>query len=189
MVVLALLVAPASSPAQAAPSDPGTIPGVDEIVSSPNLKQVAHLPKTGPFANSTNSDWAFQGKYAYGGNYNGFAVYDISNPKAPTVAAQVLCPGSQNDISVHGKLLFLEEKPTPQGDGNGAVVPWPDEMKPGRKYSFFFGIPKKYQDGAGKWKRAIIVAGSSSKGFDAKVYPKDDLAKFEFAEKAALAKP
>ena len=107
VVVLALLVAPAGSPAQAAPSDPGTIPGVDEIVSSPNLKQVAHLDKTGPFANSTNSDWAFQGKYAFGGNYNGFTVYDVSNPKAPTVAVQVLCPGSQNDISVHGKLLFL----------------------------------------------------------------------------------
>ncbi|MET0424321.1 MAG: hypothetical protein ABW046_10615 [Actinoplanes sp.] len=89
------------------PTDPGTIPGVDEIVSTPNLKQVAYLPKTGPFATSTNSDWAFQGHYAFGGNYNGFAVYDIRNPKAPTVATQVLCPGSQNDISISGNLLFL----------------------------------------------------------------------------------
>jgi hypothetical protein len=96
----ALLSAPASGATPA-------IPGVDEIVSSPNLTQVAHLDKTGPFANSTNSDWAFQGRYAYGGNYNGFAVYDISNPKAPAVAAQVLCPGSQNDVSVSGNLLFL----------------------------------------------------------------------------------
>ncbi|WP_438873054.1 LVIVD repeat-containing protein [Paractinoplanes toevensis] len=100
MLVAALLSAPANG---ATP----TIPGVDEIVSSPNLTQVAHLDKTGPFAATTNSDWAFQGHYAYGGNYNGFAVYDILNPKAPTVATQVLCPGSQNDISISGNLLFL----------------------------------------------------------------------------------
>ncbi len=106
-VVLALLAVPAGGAAQAAPP-PGnnTIPGVDEIVSSPNLKQLANVPKSAPLL-GTNRDWAFQGKYAYGGNYDGFYVYDISNPKAPTVAARVLCPGSQNDISVHGNLLFL----------------------------------------------------------------------------------
>ncbi|BCJ52522.1 hypothetical protein Asp14428_39970 [Actinoplanes sp. NBRC 14428] len=106
-VVAGLLAAPSSGAAQAAPADPGTPPGVDEVASTPNLNQVAYLPKTGPFATSTNSDWAFQGNYAFGGNYNGFAVYDITNPKAPVVATQVLCPGSQNDISVYGNLLFL----------------------------------------------------------------------------------
>ncbi|WP_438870752.1 LVIVD repeat-containing protein [Paractinoplanes ovalisporus] len=104
-LVLSLLTAPGSSAAKA-PADPGTIPGVDEIVSSPNLKQVAHLDKSGVLP-GTNTDWAFQGRYAYGGNYDGFYVYDVKNPKAPTVAAQVLCPGSQNDISITGNLLFL----------------------------------------------------------------------------------
>jgi len=106
-VLIGLLTAPSSGVARGPVLDPGTPPGVDEIASTPNLKQVAYLPKTGPFANSTNSDWAFQGDYAFGGNYNGFTVYDISKPKAPTVAAQVLCPGSQNDVSVRGNLLFL----------------------------------------------------------------------------------
>ncbi|WP_067495500.1 LVIVD repeat-containing protein [Actinoplanes sp. TFC3] len=105
-ITAGLLTTPASGAAQA-PSDPGTIPGVDEIVSTPNLKQIAYVPKTGPFATSTNSDWAFKGHYAFGGNYNGFAVYDISNPKATSLAAQVLCPGSQNDVSISGNLLFL----------------------------------------------------------------------------------
>jgi hypothetical protein len=105
-VLVGLLTAPASGAGAPAP-DPGTPPGVDEIVSTPNLKQVAYLPKTGPFATSTNSDWAFKGKYAYGGNYNGFTVYDIRNPKAPTVATQVVCPGAQNDVSISGNLLFL----------------------------------------------------------------------------------
>jgi hypothetical protein len=89
--------------------DPATPPAVDEIASSANIKQVANLPKQAPFdtLNAYNTDWAFQGKYAYGGNYNGFTIYDISRPKKPTVAAVVLCPGSQNDVSVYGDLLFL----------------------------------------------------------------------------------
>ncbi|MEU4773691.1 hypothetical protein [Micromonospora sp. NPDC023644] len=95
---------------RSAPSGPvdttDTIPGVDEIVSSPNLRQVANLPKQAPL-DATNSDLAFQGHYAFAGNYNGFVVYDISRPTAPTVVSQVYCPGSQNDISVHGDLLFL----------------------------------------------------------------------------------
>ncbi|MFI5497023.1 LVIVD repeat-containing protein [Actinoplanes sp. NPDC051859] len=106
VIVAGLLVAPTSGMARP-PADPGTPPGVDEVASTPNISQVAYLPKTGPFANSTNSDWAFQGDYAFGGNYNGFTVYNIKNPKAPVVAAQVLCPGSQNDVSVKGNLLFL----------------------------------------------------------------------------------
>ena len=71
-----------SAPAQA---DPADIPGVDEIRSSPNINLIANEPKTGPFApeNALNSDLAFQGKYAYAGNYNGFTVYDISNPASP----------------------------------------------------------------------------------------------------------
>ena len=92
---------------QPANTDPDTIPGVDEIVSSPNLRLVTHIPKQGAFATSTNSDIAFQGQYAYAGNYNGFMIFDISNPRQPTPVSQVFCPGSQNDVSVLGDLLFL----------------------------------------------------------------------------------
>src|SRR5689334_15418041 len=102
-VLLALVAVPGAGVARA--PEPETPPGVDEIASSPNLTQVAHLPKDGPFANSANTDWAFRGHYAFGGNYNGFTVFDIRDPKAPTVVAQVLCPGSQNDVSISGDLL------------------------------------------------------------------------------------
>jgi hypothetical protein len=107
-VLLSFLVAPAAGVARA-PSASYVPPGVDEIASSSNIKQLANIPKQAPFntENALNSDWAFQGKYAYGGNYNGFTVYDISRPREPKVAAVVVCPGSQNDVSVHGKLLFL----------------------------------------------------------------------------------
>lgn len=80
-----------------------------EIASSPNTRLVANLPKQDRFASTSalNSDLAFQGTYAYAGNYEGFMVYDISTPEAPKVVSQVVCPGSQNDISVSGNLLVL----------------------------------------------------------------------------------
>ncbi len=83
----------------------GEIPGQDEIVHTDNIEHVANIPKD--LLPGTNSDLAFQGKYAFAGNYDGFRIFDISNPRAPKTVAQVLCPGSQNDISVSGDLLFL----------------------------------------------------------------------------------
>lgn len=83
----------------------GEIPGVDEVVHSDNVRPLAHLPKQA--LQGTNSDLAFQGKYAFAYNYDGFVIYDISRPAAPRTVSQVLCPGSQNDISVSGNLLFL----------------------------------------------------------------------------------
>ncbi|MGW0857215.1 LVIVD repeat-containing protein [Streptomyces sp. NPDC002690] len=83
----------------------GGIPGVDEVVHSGNIEHLANVPKDALLG--INTDLAFQGKYAFAGNFDGFRVFDISNPKKPKTVAQVLCPGSQNDISVSGNLLFL----------------------------------------------------------------------------------
>jgi hypothetical protein len=110
-----------ASPGAAQPSDPAEIPGVDEIVHSPNLRQVAHLPLQAPL-DATSSDIAFQGSHAFVGNYNGFTVYDIGNPRRPTILTQVLCPGSQNDISVHGDLLFLSTDSSRSDDSCSSVT-------------------------------------------------------------------
>ncbi|MEU6083044.1 hypothetical protein [Streptomyces sp. NPDC047108] len=83
----------------------GEIPPVDEVVHSDNVSHLANIPKDA--LPGTNSDLAFQGKYAFAGNYDGFRIFDVSNPKAPKTVSQVLCPGSQNDITVSGDLLFL----------------------------------------------------------------------------------
>ncbi|WP_307624012.1 LVIVD repeat-containing protein [Streptomyces sp. V3I7] len=83
----------------------GALPGQDEIVHSDNIEHLANIPKDA--LQGTNSDLAFQGTYAYAGNYDGFRILDISRPSEPRTVAQVLCPGSQNDISVSGNLLFL----------------------------------------------------------------------------------
>ena len=80
-----------------------------EQASSKNMHLLANLPKSGAFADVSayNSDLAFSGDHAFAGNYNGFTVYDIKNPRKTSQVVQVVCPGSQNDITVHGDLLFL----------------------------------------------------------------------------------
>lgn len=84
-------------------------PAPDEIVSSPNMQHELNIPQTAPLANTTSvgTDIAFQGRYAFVGNYDGFTIYDIKQPKKTKIVSQVLCPGSQNDISISGNLLFL----------------------------------------------------------------------------------
>ncbi|MFD9940118.1 LVIVD repeat-containing protein [Nonomuraea sp. NPDC059023] len=86
--------------------------------TSANVKHVANVPKQGPFAaeDAYNTDLAFQGRYAYQGNYNGFTVYDIGDPAKPRVVSRVSCPGAQNDVSVVGKLLFLSVDESRTGD-------------------------------------------------------------------------
>ena len=59
------------------------------------------------FLGVTSSDLAFTGKYAIQGNYNGFQIFDISNPSKPTLALTYLCPASQSDVSVYKNLLFV----------------------------------------------------------------------------------
>lgn len=98
---------------------PGEIPGQDEIVHSRNIKPLANIPTTSSAV--INSDLAFQGRYAYAGNYNGFTIYDIGNPKAPKTVTEVLCPGGQNDISVYGDLLFLSTDSSRSDDSCNSV--------------------------------------------------------------------
>lgn len=85
------------------------IPGPDEIRHSDNMKVIANVPLDAPFngPEAWGTDLAFQGGYAFVGNYEGFTVADISDPAHPKAVARVECPGGQNDISVSGDLLFL----------------------------------------------------------------------------------
>jgi hypothetical protein len=104
---LTLAIAASAAPTSAHSPSTNEIPGVDEIVSSDNIRLVTNVPKTGPLATGINSDIAFQGKYAFAGNFNGFAIFDISRPSQPRLVSQVSCPGGQGDVSIHGDLLFM----------------------------------------------------------------------------------
>ena len=59
-----------------------------------------------------NSDLAFEGDFAFVGNFNGFQIYDISNPADPTIRTAVVCPGGQGEVSVYGNLLFMSAEET-----------------------------------------------------------------------------
>jgi hypothetical protein len=75
-----------------------------------NLKLVSATPPSPKFMGSTNSDIAFVGKYVIQGNYNGYQVWDISNPAAPVLKKDYFCPASQSDVSVYKNLLVVSSE-------------------------------------------------------------------------------
>ncbi len=72
-----------------------------------NVRKVSHTPSPEGFAGVTNSDLAFHGTNVIQGNYNGFQIWDVSNPAAPRLRDKKLCPASQSDVSVYKNLLFV----------------------------------------------------------------------------------
>jgi len=64
------------------------------------------------FLSFANSDLAFSGNHLFIGNFNGFNVYDVQNPKKPKLVTSVVCPGGQGDMSVHGNLLVMSVEQT-----------------------------------------------------------------------------
>ena len=85
-----------------------------------NLRMLAHRPPPAGFFDPAtagknefvNADIAFSGNYIFLGNYYGLQVWDMSNPKAPSLRTSMVCPGGQNDPSVYQNLLFLSVEQT-----------------------------------------------------------------------------
>ena len=109
---------PAVMPAPVAPivsaiapsPDPrvGLAPGYwDAAQAAWNMRLVSNTPPSEKFVGVTNSDLAFTGNYVVQGNYNGFQVFDMSNPAAPRMVLAYVCPASQSDVSVYKNLLFV----------------------------------------------------------------------------------
>ncbi len=72
-----------------------------------NLELVSTTPPPESFVGVTNSDLAFLDNYVIQGNYNGVQIWDITDPKAPSLATEYVCPASQSDVSVYENLLFV----------------------------------------------------------------------------------
>lgn len=72
-----------------------------------NLRMISTTPPPADFVGAFNTDLAFKDNYAIQGNYNGFMVWDISDPTSPELVVDFLCPASQSDVSVYGNLLFV----------------------------------------------------------------------------------
>jgi len=131
MLTGGLLAAPAGLAAQSdhySPDAPRTNdprvklkPGYDNAGTAiENLKFVVHEPIIASFYDSAtagknefvNADMAFKGNYIFQGNYYGFQVWDISNPKKPILRTSFVCPGGQGDPSVYHNLLFISVEET-----------------------------------------------------------------------------
>jgi LVIVD repeat len=76
-----------------------------------NLRPLGHIVEPavlGGFGGGEpdiNTDIAFQGKYAYQGNWDGFSIRDISNPNNPRTVSRTHCDGNQGDVAVYGDIL------------------------------------------------------------------------------------
>ncbi len=82
-----------------------------------NLHVVSETRPSTKFVDVTNSDMAFSGQYVIQGSYAGYQVWDISDPKQPTLKTAYYCPASQSDVSVYKNLLFVSaEAPTARLD-------------------------------------------------------------------------
>jgi hypothetical protein len=87
----------------------GLSPGLDNAgVAANGLELLAHQNKPQGFFDPANpgsfgfvnSDLSFEGNVAAVGNFNGFQLYDISNPAAPALISAVVCPGGQGEVSI-----------------------------------------------------------------------------------------
>lgn len=72
-----------------------------------NLRVLSKTPPSEKFIGRVNSDLAFSGKYAIQGSFDGYQIWDISDPRRPTLKASNVCPASQSDVSVYRNLLFI----------------------------------------------------------------------------------
>ena len=72
-----------------------------------NLNVLSKTKPSEKFLTGINSDLAFTGNYVIQGSFNGYQVWDISNPKQPTLRTAYFCPASQSDVSVYKNLLFV----------------------------------------------------------------------------------
>lgn len=84
------------------------------------LELLAAIPRPDGFFNPTtpadgrfnNTDLAFSGDLLVQGNYNGFQLFNISEPANPTLDLSVVCPGGQGDVSAYGDLIVMSAQET-----------------------------------------------------------------------------
>jgi hypothetical protein len=118
VIALAAALLPAAAYAADDPREdlaPGYIPWSE---ATSNVELLDNDPRVAPFDappgnfGFVNSDLAFSGDRAFVGSFNGFQVYDLSDPTDPVLESSFVCPGGQGDLSVYGDLLFMSVEET-----------------------------------------------------------------------------
>ena len=101
-----------------------------QTAGTSNLRHVFNRPKSAPFDDivtntDLNSDLAFEGGYAFQGNYDGVQVFDVRKGDRPKYASFVHCPGSQNDVTINDGILVTStdsRRNKAECDGNRAAT-------------------------------------------------------------------
>ena len=104
--------------------------GHDESDHSDNVKFLVNKPLTiGKGLTGQGSDLAFQGNLVVAGTYSGTAFYKIKSAKDGYLkqAGFHSCPGSQGDVSVIGKHLFVSIDSATTNTGTGPLCNNTDE--------------------------------------------------------------
>ena len=135
-LVVGLLTAPTGAVAQDTTAVPPAAPALTWDPNDPRiglgagwmdaesaisgLELLAAIPRPEGFFNPStpadgrfsNTDLAFRGDLLIQGNYNGFQMFDISEPASPELRLSVVCPGGQGDVSVYGDLVVMSAQET-----------------------------------------------------------------------------
>jgi len=99
----------------------GLRPGLNNAgEAARNLELIGHADRPQNFGNPQNpadfgylnADLAFMGNYVYQGGFNGFQIWDVSNPGSPRLRTSMICPGGQGDLSVYRNLMFMSVEET-----------------------------------------------------------------------------
>ena len=89
------------------------------------LQHLSNTPK--PTAVSgTNSDMAFQGNYAFIGNFNGVNIYNIANPAAPALVTAISAPAARTTCRCTSNLLFVSVESDGREEGLHRSTPAAD---------------------------------------------------------------
>jgi hypothetical protein len=78
---------------------------------SANMHTLGHIVEPavlggfGGANDDVHTDIAFQGNYAFQGNWDGFNIRDISDPNNPTTVSRTFCDGNQGDVVVYRDIL------------------------------------------------------------------------------------
>ncbi|HEX2031606.1 MAG TPA: hypothetical protein VHL78_09420 [Actinomycetota bacterium] len=89
---------------------------------TPNLRPLGHIVEPaslGAFGHPNpdiHTDIAFWGTHAFQGNWDGFNIRDISDPRDPSTVSRTFCDGNQGDVVVWRDVLVRSwNSPAPAG--------------------------------------------------------------------------
>ena len=85
-------------------------------------RQPARSRRRSTPSSALNSDIAFQGRYAFAGNYNGFVIYDITTPEQPEVVVAGALPGLA-ERHLRPRRTCSSSPPTPRAATTPAPAP------------------------------------------------------------------